>query len=122
MNTLRAKGKRHSWRGDMRVVMFLLELYDACLRNAAELLAKAKLLLNHDHAARAFALAYTGWEEVGKAQLVGDYANEMVADERFRGSIHRSQTLPVPSFHGQALRRAGNVPRHLEKNDGRFVK
>lgn len=83
MKTQKAKEKIRPRRGDMRVYMSLLELYDACLRNANELLAEAHLLLRHGHVARGFALAYTGWEEVGKAQLVGDFANDMVAEEEF---------------------------------------
>lgn len=87
MKTEKAKGKSRPRRGDMRVFMSLLGLYDACLRNANELLTEAQLLLSHGHAARAFALAYTGWEEVGKAQLVGDFANDMVAQEEFEAGF-----------------------------------
>jgi AbiV family abortive infection protein len=57
------------------------------LRNAADLLVEAELLLNHGHIARAFALAYTGWEEVGKAQLVGDYCDDMVSEEEFQAAF-----------------------------------
>ncbi len=67
--------------------MSLLELYDVCLLNADDLLNEARLLLSHGHVARAFALAYTGWEEVGKAQLVGDYANDMVSEEEFEAAF-----------------------------------
>jgi AbiV family abortive infection protein len=92
MRTEKAKGKSRSTKTDMRVFMYLLDLYDACLRNADELLTEARLLISHGHVARAFALAYTGWEEVGKAQLVGDFANDMVSQEEFEAAF-RDHTL-----------------------------
>lgn len=62
-------------------------MYNACLRNASDLLTEARLLIDHGHIPRAFALAYTGWEEVGKAQLVGDYANDMVSQKEFEAAF-----------------------------------
>ena len=84
MRTQRAKQSNHALRrGDMRIVMKLLELYDACLKNAESLLEEARLLFRNGFFPRAFALAHTGWEEIGKAQLVGDFLNEMVSQEEF---------------------------------------
>lgn len=94
VKTPKAKGKSRARRGDMRMVSALLDLYGACLRNASDLLAEAQLLLANGHVARAFALAYTGWEEVGKAQLVGDFTNEMVAEEEFEAAF-RDHKLKV---------------------------
>ncbi len=87
MRTEKAKAKSKSGIYDMQVIESLVDLYDACLENAADLLEEAKLLLSHGHVARAFALAYTGWEEVGKSQLVGDYCNNMVAVEEFEAAF-----------------------------------
>ncbi len=71
----------------MRVFNALVAIYDACLENATDLLAEAQLLASHHHTARAFALALTGWEEVGKAQLVADFAYDMVAEEEFESAF-----------------------------------
>ncbi len=73
-------------RGDMRRFVALSDLYGACLLNAEALLSEAKLLFAHRHFARAYALAYTGWEEVGKAQITGDFAYDMVAEEEFEAA------------------------------------
>lgn len=62
----------------------LLHLYEACLQNAEELLEEAQLLLDAGHAARAFALAYTGYEEVGKSQIVADHLNDVASAKEFK--------------------------------------
>ncbi len=67
----------------------LQKLYDACLENAESLHTEANLLLENGHVARAFVLAYTGWEEVGKAQLVADFANGMAAETEFEDAFRR---------------------------------
>jgi len=61
----------------------VLDLYEACLRNANELLVEADLLLTNDHHARALALALVAYEEIGKSQLVADYFNNMVSKKEF---------------------------------------
>ena len=75
MKTEKGKKKIIDLKGDMRVVKRLLQLYDACLKNATALLAEADLLFTNGHHARAFALAHTGWEETGKSQIVADFLN-----------------------------------------------
>jgi len=88
----------------------LLDLHHACLRNADDLLEEAELLLSHGKAPRAFMLAFTALEELGKSQLVADYFNDMVAkaefDEAFRD--HRlklkylQRVVDAPSTTGGA--------------------
>jgi AbiV family abortive infection protein len=87
MKTVKAKKKVLDLKGDMRVVMRLLDLYNACLKNAEALLTEADLLFKNGHYARAFALAHTGWEETGKSQIVADYLNQMVSEEEFEAAF-----------------------------------
>lgn len=86
MRTKKAKAEFTKRTGDMRRFMALGKLYDVCLANAEALLSEASLLFDHGHFARAYALAYTGWEEVGKAQLTADFAYEMVSDDEFEAA------------------------------------
>jgi AbiV family abortive infection protein len=67
-----------------RINTAILDLYDACLENAKSLIVEAELLLSHNYHARAFSLAYTAFEELGKSQLVADYFNQLVAESEFR--------------------------------------
>lgn len=83
MRTKKAKAELTKRSGDMRRFMALSSLYGVCLSNAEELLSEAKLLFDHRHFARAYALAYTGWEEIGKAQLTADFAYGMVSEKEF---------------------------------------
>jgi AbiV family abortive infection protein len=60
----------------------LLTLYRACITNAEELLEDARLLLSDGRFARAFALAFTAYEELGKSQVVADaYSGAAAASE-----------------------------------------
>lgn len=67
--------------------MNLLELYSACLKNAAKLLEEAELLRNHKHHARAYFLAYTAVEELGKSQVVADYFGNLVTKGEFEAAF-----------------------------------
>jgi AbiV family abortive infection protein len=87
MKTEKGKKKVLDLKGDMRVVKRLLQLYDACLKNATALLAEADLLFTNGHHDRAFALAHTGWEETGKSQIVADFLNRMVSEEEFEAAF-----------------------------------
>ena len=87
MKTEKAKKHVLDLKGDMRVVMRLLQLYSACLKNAAALLSEADLLYKNGHYTRAFALAHTGWEETGKSQVVADFLNQMVSVEEFEAAF-----------------------------------
>jgi AbiV family abortive infection protein len=92
MRTKKAKAELTKRTGDMRRFMALSRLYGVCLSNAEALLSEATLLFEHGHFARAYALAYTGWEEVGKAQLTGDYAYEMVSEKEFESAYSDHKT------------------------------
>jgi hypothetical protein len=60
------KGKKDvlDIKGDMRIVMRLLSLYDACLKNAESLLSEADLLFKNGYYLRAFALAHIQLRDV----------------------------------------------------------
>ena len=73
--------------GKKRIEMWLLDLYSACLRNAEDLVAEAELLLSHGHHARAFALAFTAYEEIGKSQLVADRFETRVSEKEFEAAF-----------------------------------
>jgi AbiV family abortive infection protein len=61
----------------------LASLYAACLGNARQLVDEAELLLEHNHVPRAYALAFTAYEEVGKSQIVADYLNDDASEREF---------------------------------------
>ena len=67
--------------------MRLVKLYRACLDNAENLLSEACLLFEHAHYARAYVLAHTAWEEIGKSQIVADYAHDMVSKQEFEAAF-----------------------------------
>jgi len=78
----------------------LLDLYSACLQNANELIEEADLLLNNGHYCRAYFLAFTAFEELGKSQVVADYFNEMVSKEEFKTAFsdHQIKTAYIKRF------------------------
>jgi len=84
-------GKREVTQRDW---MPLLRLYRACLRNAEALLAEARLLLTNGHHERAFAIAFTAYEEIGKSQVVADFFNDIVSKAEFT-SAFRAHDLKV---------------------------
>jgi len=59
------------------------ELYRACLSNANDLLYEADILLKRDRHARAYALAFTAAEEIGKALAVADWIYDQIPEEEF---------------------------------------
>lgn len=70
----------------------LLDLYQACRKNAAELLEEAEILLKHSRFERAFFLALSACEELGKAQLVADYYSGCVAKSEFEAAFQDHKT------------------------------
>jgi len=74
--------------GKRKINFELLNLYAACLKNADHLIQEADLLLSHGHHARAFCLAFTAFEELGKSQLVADHFNELISDAEYRAAFH----------------------------------
>ncbi len=83
----RLKSKEPARQRKGRIDMRLLDLYDSCLKNASNLLEESALLLAKKHHARAYFLAYTAMEELGKSQVVADYFNEMVATKEFEAAF-----------------------------------
>lgn len=73
------------WRGDSP---HLWDLRSACIGNALDLLKDARILFSNRRYARAFALAFTAYEEFGKAQIVSDFITGVCSrtefDEAFR--------------------------------------
>lgn len=67
----------------------LLALYHACKENAVELLEEAQVLFNQKRYARAFFLAFTALEEIGKSQLVADYLTNCTSEEEFRDAFKK---------------------------------
>ena len=67
----------------------ILPLYHACKENAVALLDEAEILFDQKRYARAFFLAFTALEEVGKSQLVADYLTDCISEEEFRDAFKR---------------------------------
>ncbi|MGP1385533.1 MAG: AbiV family abortive infection protein [Thainema sp.] len=74
------------------------ELYFACKDNAHQLVKEAEILLNHGAFARAYCLAYTAYEEMGKSQIVADYIDERVSLAEFNKAF-RNHDLKVAYNH-----------------------
>ena len=60
-----------------------LKIYRESHNNAIGLLKEAKLLLEHEHYARAYTLAYTALEEISKSQLAADVFTQFSKEEEF---------------------------------------
>jgi len=60
-------------------------------------LNEAELLLNNGHYPRAFFLALTAFEEIGKSQIVADYYTRCVAKEEFEKAF-KDHKLKI-AFH-----------------------
>ena len=67
----------------------LLRLYEACIENAEALVDDARLLAQNGRFARAFALAFTVYEEVGKSQIVANAYYGLVAVSELTGAFRR---------------------------------
>jgi AbiV family abortive infection protein len=90
---LKSRSKAESPEGSLleKDWLAVFDLYEACLKNADQLLDEADLLLSHAYHARALALALVAYEEVGKSQIVADYFNEMVSEKEFREAFVRHE-------------------------------
>lgn len=62
----------------------LLVLYRACVQNAEDLLHESVILAKHGKYHRATFLAITAYEEMGKAHLVADYADDAISTREFK--------------------------------------
>ena len=69
----------------------VLELYEACMSNAIDLLKEAELLYKNNYFSRAFAIAIIAYEEVGKGQIVADLFNDMVSKEEFEEAFRKHE-------------------------------
>jgi AbiV family abortive infection protein len=67
-------------------------------------LEEAQILLSNGRAPRAYMLAFTALEELGKSELVADYFNDAVAESEFKEAF-RDHKLKL-----RYLQRAVNVP------------
>ena len=87
----------------------LLVLYHACARNANDLLAEAHILREKRRFARAAFLALTAFEEMGKAQLVADYAMGCVALAEFKKAFADHRLKSSYMMRGVAIK-VGDLP------------
>ena len=94
--------------GKRRIEAWVLDLYDACLKNARELIEESNLLLINGHHARGYFLAYTAMDELGKSQVVADYFNDMVSKAEFEAAFrdHRVKAAYVTRYV--------NIPDNLQ--------
>lgn len=65
------------------------QLYRACLSNAYDLLYEADVLLKKDRCARAYALAFTAAEEIGKALVVADWIYGQITEQEFHDAFKK---------------------------------
>jgi len=65
----------------------LFQLRRACMKNAIDLIQEAEILYKRRKYPRAFALAYTAFEEVSKHQIVSDYITGIVAKEELESAF-----------------------------------
>ena len=96
----RLKAQEPEPTGKLRIDMRLLDLYSACLKNADELLKEAGLLFEAHHHARAYFLAFTAMEELGKSQAVADYFYELISKSEFEAAFrdHRFKAAYVERY------------------------
>ena len=103
----RLKSKEAPPKGKRGIDMKLLDLYEACLKNASALIKESELLLSKKHHARAYFLSYTAIEELGKSQVVADFSNEMVAESEFEAAFRDHK------FKAAYVKRYVQIPNDL---------
>lgn len=94
--------------------MNLLDLYFACMENAGTFINEAKILLQNQSFSRAAFLAYCGLEETGKAQIVADFYNGDLSEEKFRKyytdhAIKAAYTERIVELSGRSLIEEGTM-------------
>lgn len=92
----------------------LVDLYVACLKNARSHHDAAVALLDAGFISQAFALGFTAWEEIGKAQIVADFANGMAAECEYEEAF-RSHGLKVSYNSRQFELNIADIPASLIK-------
>jgi AbiV family abortive infection protein len=91
MKTLAKKSGKHADKRP-RSWPALLRLYRACMHNGESLLEDARLLFEAKRFPRAYALAFTALEEVGKGQLVADYLTDCASEAEFLDAFRKHET------------------------------
>ena len=104
----RLKAQEPAKTGKRTIDIQLLELYSACEKNADELLKESRLLITHGHHARAYFLAYTAMEELGKSQVVADFFNDLVAESEFKAAFRDHK------FKAAYVNRYVQIPKNWE--------
>jgi AbiV family abortive infection protein len=79
----------------------LWNLRDACMKNAKLLLSEASFLYRQKHYARAFFLAYSSLEELGKYLVVCDHITGMASSSEFQEAF-KAHTLKIAYAHNNA--------------------
>ena len=92
----------------------ILPLYHACEENAVELLEEAEILFAKKRYARAFFLAFTALEEIGKSQLVADYLTDCISEEEFQDAF-RKHAIKVSYLYRYIL-----VPDEIGQEEARI--
>lgn len=79
----------------------LWKLRSACAKNARRLLSEASLLIRNKHCERAFFLAFTALEELGKYLVVSDYITGVASEAEFR-DVFRKHPTKIAYAHSNA--------------------
>ncbi|MFL0685502.1 MAG: AbiV family abortive infection protein [Algoriphagus aquaeductus] len=77
----------------------LWELIQSCWENVIDLIQDSEILFNRSKYPRAYALAYTALEELGKYLIVCDYYNGLVSKEEFEKAFHNHGMKPGYLFN-----------------------
>jgi AbiV family abortive infection protein len=100
----------------------LVLLFRTCAENARDLLNEAHILGNAGCYARGTFLALTAYEEMGKAQLVADYANNCVSVGEFRKAFSDHGMKAAYMMREVAFKTGDLLPNgRYEVIDGRIV-
>ncbi len=105
----RQKAAQASAPRKVSLKLWVLDLYWACLSNSGDLLKEAELLVSHGHVPRAYFLAYTALEELGKSQVVADYFYDLVSDAEFDAAFRDHV------FKAAYINRYVQIPKDLDQ-------
>lgn len=81
-----------------------LNLYWACRKNTVKLLEEANILLKNNAFSRAYFLAYTAFEELGKSQIVADYINRDLTEIQYNKAFKEHKFKCAYNFRYIALK------------------
>ena len=99
----------------------LFTLRRACMLNALDLIKEAQLLYKHRRYARAFALAYTAHEEIGKSQIVADYITGIASQEEFQDAFrhHKLKSAYMGRYFAISSNDTQDVTVEYDLNKGK---